>query len=104
MKPLYTFSDAERAALLETLNLVKQNPYRDYLGFMMSVASLIEVKVVPMFFNNVCKEIKKQRDAGVTHAHVLRNCPIDQQIPELDQDNPVSDKYAKKHSFIGEAF
>lgn len=104
MKPHYVFSDAERASLLETLNLVRPNPYRDYLNFMMSVASLIEVRAVPGFFVNLCMEIRKQRESGMSLAHVLRNCPIDPQIPDLDHDDPVADKYAKKRTFIGEAF
>ncbi|TDB95654.1 taurine catabolism dioxygenase TauD, partial [Micromonospora fluostatini] len=41
---------------------------------------------------------------GTSNAHVLRNCPIDEEIPVLTGADPVADKRAKKKTFVGEAF
>lgn len=103
MKPLYTFSGTERTALHDALSQVQENPYQDYPAFMRSIGTLFDVQAVPAFFTEACAEIRRQREAGTSHAHVLRNCPIDPEVPELDHDNPLADKYAKKRTFIGEA-
>jgi L-asparagine oxygenase len=52
----------------------------------------------------VCHRIRDDRRSGASSAHVLRNCPIDSVVPELDSDHPLEDKYEKKTTFIGEAF
>jgi len=35
---------------------------------------------------------------------VLRNCPVDQELPKLDLDDPVVDKRASKTTYVAEAF
>lgn len=103
MKPFYYFSDSEKNQLTEFLQKITVNPYVDYVGFKLAVAEICQYKEVPTFFVDICKAIRQQRSAGESDIHVLRNCPRDIDLPELDQDNPVSDKYKRKKTFIGEA-
>ena len=65
---------------------------------------MITQRLIPEFLRDICAKIHGEREAGVSDIHVIRNCPIDDEIPELDHDNPVADKYAKKKTFVGEAF
>jgi hypothetical protein len=104
MKPIHTFTDSERELLLGLLESVAKSPYEDYPTFSRAVGDLIARDEVPAFFQQVCDTVRTQRETGVSDAHVLRNCPIDDEIPLFDQDDPVADKYRKKQTFIGEAF
>ncbi|MFJ4680843.1 MULTISPECIES: taurine catabolism dioxygenase TauD [unclassified Kitasatospora] len=104
MQPLYTMTDAEREELFAVLATVDKQPYRDYLAFSAAVHDLIDRGEVPAFFTEVCERIRLDRESGTAVAHVLRNCPLDREIPELDLDDPIADKHAKKTTFVSEAF
>jgi hypothetical protein len=103
MDPCRVFTDAERDELYDVLSAVDANPYRDYPAFARAVAALADGDRVPAFFADACARIRRDRESGSTEAHVLRNCPLDAQIPLLDHDDPLNDKYAKKRTFVGEA-
>ncbi|MDH2427999.1 TauD/TfdA family dioxygenase [Sphaerisporangium sp. TRM90804] len=102
MKPFYAFSDEQRDGLRELLETVPGNPYEDYVAFSRAVAGIGER--IPEFFRDMCSRIRRERESGVSDVHVLRNCPVDAVVPELSPDDPVGDKYAKKHTFVAEAF
>jgi L-asparagine oxygenase len=104
MNPLYELSEAERRELHQLLEKVDGNPYTDYPAFSATVAELVTSGAVPAFFTRSCHRIRDDRRSGASSAHVLRNCPIDTVVPELDGDQPLADKYRKKTTFIGEAF
>lgn len=104
MRPLYAFSDAEQAELYALLETVDKNPYNDYLGFSESVRGIVNRNEVPSYLSDVTQRIREERERGIASAHVLRNCPRDKDIPVLGHDNPQADKYARKKTFIGEAF
>jgi len=59
---------------------------------------------VPSALIEVAKQIRKDRETSAAYAHALRNCPLDEDIPLLDQEDPLADKYAKKTTFVAEAF
>lgn len=103
MKPFYVFSDAERASLCDLFSAVHLSPYSDYQEFKQQVAQQIGAGMMPGFFLALCQRIRSERAAGHL-AHVLKNCPADDEVPDLNHDDPVADKYKLKHSFIGEAF
>ncbi|MFF4960963.1 TauD/TfdA family dioxygenase [Streptomyces sp. NPDC001222] len=103
MQPTYVLTDSERDELFGALQTVTENPYADYSAFSKAVAVLREGPLVPSAFVNACHSIRNERENGVSDAHVLRNCPLDVDIPVLDHDNPLADKYAKKNTFIGES-
>jgi L-asparagine oxygenase len=104
MEPLYVLSEAERREMCQILEKVDRNPYADYPAFSRSVADVAASGAVPGSFTEVCTRIRDDRRSGASSAHVLRNCPIDNFVPELNGDHPLEDKYEKKTTFIGEAF
>lgn len=104
MDPLYVLCEAERREIYQILEKVDGNPYADYPAFSRGVADVAASGAVPGFFTQVCERIRDDRRSGVSSAHVLRNCPIDNVVPELDGDHPLEDKYEKKTTFLGEAF
>ncbi|MFI6002671.1 TauD/TfdA family dioxygenase [Streptomyces sp. NPDC051366] len=104
MQPFYVISDADRDALYSALENTKGNPYDDYPAFSRSVADVIDRKEVPDFFVEVARQVRAEREAGVSDTHVLRNCPLDKEIPVLGHDDPQADKRALKKTFISEAF
>ncbi|WJY13268.1 TauD/TfdA family dioxygenase [Pectobacteriaceae bacterium CE90] len=103
MKPFYHFSDEENKQLTHFFNQIVISPYVHYQEFKYVVSELCQLKRVPGFFVDICNSIKDERKQGISDIHVLRNCPRDTDIPELDPDNPLADKYKKKKTFIGEA-
>ncbi|WP_262705609.1 MULTISPECIES: taurine catabolism dioxygenase TauD [Streptomyces] len=104
MQPFHTLSETERRRLHSVLASVTKNPYEEYGPFARTVRDLVDRDEVPAFFREVCAAIRRERTAGTAQAHVLRNCPLDEEIPVLDLDDPVADKYRKKRTFIGETF
>lgn len=103
MQPFYELTGAEHDELAEALASVTKSPYEDYPSFSRSVADLVDRGAVPAAFTRAVAGIRAEREAGLSDAHVLRNCPIDPVVPELDHDDPLADKYAKKKTFVGEA-
>jgi L-asparagine oxygenase len=104
MLPSHVFTDTERADLKTVLDRVGTNPYRDPIAFSQEVAGVLDRGDVPDALVDVTDQIRKERQAGTAFAHALRNCPLDDEIPLLDQEDPLADKYAKKHTFVSEGF
>ncbi|MEU7566873.1 TauD/TfdA family dioxygenase [Streptomyces fradiae] len=104
MKPLHTLTDAERLELRALLEAVEGDPYRDYPAFSRSVGDLVGGGALPAFLPQVCAAIREERATGARAAHVLRNCPLDAHVPEIGNGDPLADKYARKHTFVAEAF
>lgn len=104
MKPFFIFSNEQKHALFTALSSVKANPYKEHQRFLNEVEGLIESSQHIELISSVCEKIKFERDNGVSEAHVLRNCPIDTEVPKLNNDDPLNDKYLKKSTFLGEAF
>ncbi|MFC1431092.1 TauD/TfdA family dioxygenase [Streptacidiphilus sp. N1-3] len=104
MDPVYVFTDAERDELFSVLASVAKSPYEDYPAFSAAVRDVVDRDEVPGFFQELCTTVRTQRESGESDAHVLRNCPIDEEIPLFDQEDPVADKYRKKTTFVGETF
>ncbi|MBU2897042.1 TauD/TfdA family dioxygenase [Vibrio hepatarius] len=103
MKPFYSFSDDENKILFDTLNMISVSPYESYPDFKKEIQSMVNNNFIPEFYVDVCKRILNERKSGVSEVHALRNCPIDDEIPLLDLDDPVKDKYLKKKTFISES-
>ncbi len=103
MKPFYHFSDEENNQLTHFLSQNAVNPYKNYQEFKLTINELCQSGKLPDFFIDICNSIKYERNRGISDVHVLRNCPRDIDIPELDPDNPLDAKYKNKKTFIGEA-
>ncbi|MFF6806851.1 TauD/TfdA family dioxygenase [Streptomyces sp. NPDC012616] len=104
MEPIHELSGPEREQLTAVLRSVAKNPYEDHEDFSRAVGDVIARGEVPAFFADVCARVHRDRATGASDAHVLRNCPLDDDIPLLDLDDPVADKHARKKTFVGEAF
>lgn len=104
MNPLHVMSEAERREIHQLLEAVGVNPYLDYPTFSHTVARVAKSGDIPGFFAEVCSRIRDERRSSVSSAHVLRNCPIDDPVPELSEEQPLEDKYARKRTFIAESF
>lgn len=103
MKPFYSFTDEQRARLTKHFDDIAISPYVDYPAFKRQVLGKIEAGVMPDFFTTLCNRIREDRSHG-NLAHVVKNCPADSEIPDLDHNDPVKDKYRLKKTFIGEGF
>ncbi|MGW7350872.1 TauD/TfdA family dioxygenase [Streptomyces sp. NPDC054784] len=99
MKPIHELTPAQHDELLSVLQSVPGNPYEAHEEFVAAVAGT----TAPEFLTEVCARIREDREAGRSEAHVVRNCPIDPEVPDLDLDDPIADKYRKKRTFVGEA-
>lgn len=104
MKPAYIFSNQERDEITESLKNNPYNPYTEYTNFRSFITKLIESDALPSALLIIAKKIPFERNHEGLHVHVLANCPIDKELPELDLDNPVKYKYEYKKTFIGEGF
>lgn len=102
MQPTYVFTDGERDEVYSLLANIPENPYQDYPAFSRVVATLCEQ--VPDSFSGACRRIQAERTHAACDVHVLRNCPIDAELPALGNDDPLGEKYKKKKTFIAEAF
>jgi hypothetical protein len=104
MKPLHTFADADREALYRILIEVRENPYTQYAAFTDAITEIERTADIPRSFLDAAEHIRKDRATEASSSHVLRNCPTDRELPELGHVNPQADKYARKKTFVGEAF
>lgn len=104
MQPTHVFTDFQRAELKDVLESVDKNPYAEYPAFARAVADLVDRGDVPAPLLAATDRIRADRAEGRQAAHALRNCPLDDVVPELDQDDPLASKYATKRTFVSEAF
>ncbi len=104
MKPLLVLSESDRTDLKNTLANVEVSPYKDYPTFRRHVAEAARAAGIPKSVRHACDQIRSERAQGIAEAHVLRNCPIDDEIPILDNEDPSGDKRALKHTFVAEAW
>lgn len=104
MKPIHVFTEDERTRLSAFLGTVTDNPYTDYPAFARSITDLATRPGLPGHLVDVLAGVRRERSAGSTNIHALRNCPMDAEIPRLSGVNPVADKRARKKTFLAETF
>lgn len=90
--------------LVSCFESVNNNPYNNYPEFRLEVAKLIKDRMnilsdfIPIqklfFYSN--RENRK--------VALIKGCPIDNNIPIYDQNDPVNSKYLTKKTFVGEVF
>ncbi|MFE9449945.1 TauD/TfdA family dioxygenase [Streptomyces sp. NPDC006739] len=103
MQPFHVIGDRERDELYGALEAVDTSPYADYRAFSTAVRRAADGRV-PASLAEAAERIREERERGVSDTHVLRNCPVDKDLPELGHDDPQADKYARKRTFVGEGF
>ncbi|PRY36917.1 TauD/TfdA family dioxygenase [Umezawaea tangerina] len=104
MDALLVLTGTERSQLVEGFGSIKASPYDDYPAFSEHVRDLVVDDVVPDRLLRAAGRIRADRAEGVVEAHVLRNCPVDDDLPELGNEDPSAEKKKRKTTFVGEAF
>lgn len=104
MIPTYTLSDSDRLAIIDAISAIPHNPYTSYRAFKEGVSQLIRSTTLSASLLDTIQTIKLDRSCEKSHVHVLANCPIEPELPHLDLDNPVENKYQHKKTFISEGF
>ncbi|UIR30725.1 TauD/TfdA family dioxygenase [Priestia flexa] len=104
MKAIHTFTEEQHNELCLALsNVASISPYVEYSKFKEAMIRNIQENLIPEFFIKLCEHIREDRENG-KQVHVLKNCPVDNEVPDLNHDDPVNDKYRLKKTFLGEAF
>ncbi|HFF1840448.1 TauD/TfdA family dioxygenase [Bacillus cereus] len=104
MKAFHIFTEEEHNELsLALSNVAAISPYVNYSKFKETMIRNVQDNVIPEFFVKLCERIREDRENGKL-VHVLKNCPVDTNLPELNHDDPINDKYRLKKTFLGEAF
>lgn len=99
----FCFTLPESARLQRALAAIDVNPYACYGEFEARVDAVIANGQVPQAFLDCCAA-RREADSYEHPYVVLRNCPIDADLPYLDFDDPVGDKRARKQTYVAEAF
>lgn len=104
MDALLVLTDSERDQLVEGFEAVKVSPYDDYRTFSELISEVVVDGEVPERLLRAAGRIRSDRAEGVVEAHVLRNCPVDDDLPEIGNEDPSAEKKKRKTTFVGEAF
>ncbi len=103
MRPDFVFRDDERDALYETFLNAFVSPYEDYPAFRGWIRELALVGDVTSRYADFCREVA-ERDFAESPLVLVRNCPIDRDLPVFDPADPVRSKYERKRTFATESF
>lgn len=103
MRPDYVFREDERDALYETFLSAFVSPYDDYPAFMGWIRELALVGDITSRYAEFCRELA-ERDFAERPLVLVRNCPIDRDLPVFDSTDPVRSKYERKRTFATESF
>lgn len=103
MRPDFVFRDDERDALHETFLSAFASPYGDYPAFTRWIRELALVGDVTSRYREFCRELAG-RDFAERPLVLVRNCPIDRDLPVFDSADPVRSKYELKRTFATESF
>jgi hypothetical protein len=99
----FRFNPQQSVRLQRVLMTIDANPYTRYEAFDEQVSAISRSADIPRAFLDRCEA----RRSGDTYEHpyvVLRNCPVDPELPYLDFNEPVHDKRARKTTYVSEAF
>lgn len=99
----YVMPEDERAQLERLFLGLEVSPYLDYDGFTAEVRSLIDGGAVPEGLTGLCEHVRAL-DRRERPFVLLKNCPIDRDVPVFDFEQPVEHKRACKRTFVAEAF
>ena len=99
-----TPTDHEMLTGVLSKNMV--NPYADYSQFRLRIGALIKDPVFPVAVKDMCQEIRNARARNGTLHFLVRNLPVDRNVPDFafrSDGDPLQAKYSLKKTFIGEA-
>ncbi len=99
----FRFTNQEKEEIISQFLLLSVNPYKQYPAFKQQVRSIISQSPKLQRFIEFMDE---QRSVSSYNSPFvfIENCPIDHDLPEFDNDDPVKEKYIKKKTFVAESF
>lgn len=97
----FVFTDAEVLLYRKILLDIKFSPYFEYEDYWQAIKEASEI--LPNRFRDFCYE-SMLRDFSEHPFVVIGNSPLDIELPIFDENDPVSDKYKKKQTFVAEGF
>lgn len=103
LKVDFSFTDADRDRLAGRLLEVEPNPYREYEAFNAAIADLLDSNLVSPRLQEFVAEVREW-DRMEKPFVLMRNCPIDRDVPVFDYENPVESKHELKTTFVAEGF
>lgn len=99
----FRFIDTERDMLVNRLSTTKTNPYKDYRAFRSELREIVETEPGLQRFRAFMTTTRQESRYDNPFTFV-ENCPIDRDLPELGNADPVNAKRKKKTTFIAEGF
>jgi hypothetical protein len=103
MRPDFVFREDERDRLNEAFLNAFVSPYEDYPAFMDWVREIAQVSDAAARYGEFCADLK-ERDLAENPLYLVRNCPIDRDLPVFDPEDPVNSKYERKTTFATESY
>lgn len=100
----FIFSEEDHDSMAERFLEINVNPYKDFARFHIEILDIISREsLIPEAFLNFC--YKSRRKNLFDNPYIMiKNCPVDPDLPFLDIDNPVIDKRNRKKTYVAEAF
>jgi L-asparagine oxygenase len=99
----FAFTDSDRDRLAGRLMTIEPNPYREYERFTAAVQEFVGSGGVSGRFQEFADDVGGWSRMARPFV-LMKNCPIDRDVPVFDFDAPVESKHMLKQTFIAEAF
>lgn len=99
----FVFGDEDRDRLGAELLAIEPNPYREYESHREAIAELIAAGDVPAALLDFAAQVRGW-DRTQRPFVLIKNCPIDTDVPAFDFVRPVESKHELKRTFVAEGF
>lgn len=99
----FKFTDHEKEKITQQFLLLSVNPYKFYPAFKKQLRLIISHLPELRRFIDFIDEQRSHSSYEAPFVFI-ENCPIDPELPEFDNADPVSDKHSKKKTFVAESF
>ena len=99
----FIFSDENKALLTSILLTVKANPFSEYPAFLAAIQKIAQSDVLPQSVLDIIETNKTRSFTNQPYVY-LKNCPVDEDLPILDWENPRASKLQLKKTFVAEGF
>lgn len=99
----FAFSNEDKQHLISIFSEVKASPFTDYPTFLATIQRIASSENLPQSLLEIV-EAAKSRSLIHQPYICIKNCPIDEQLPLLDWENPRASKLELKKTFVAESF
>lgn len=99
----FSFTQSEHEALVDRLKAIRINPYKAYAAFRHEIRNIVATNPNLRRFRDFMES--RRRISAYDEPFVfVKNCPIDTELPEFSNVDPVAEKHEKKKTFVAEGF